>query len=131
MCCNIPSFGMTCPEPHDKRVWRDVKEFTERTGFDFERFVDYMFKNQGYVIQVWPDMLDVKGRQFNCALHNHRHDRWAYIINTKTKEVHRILYDKVDRASAEWLIQCGAKEREKEKDEWREKLRSVGIDPEW
>lgn len=130
-CCNnMPHyFDFKC-ESHYDRVWRDVKESTARTGYDFEKFADFMFKNRDYCIQGFPRIIGSRNHTlFNTAIHARQTD--VYVINSERKRLRKITKAKFDEYVNQWLIEADQEKAEQEKNMWREKLKSVGVDVQW
>ena len=125
-CCNFKDpfpLRFKC-ESHYDRVCRDVKELTAKSGFDFEVFIDFMFNNHDYVVEGYPDMLTASGFKFDLALRSSPGSEIIHAINSSTKETGLIRKLHYNQAVEAWRAEA-------EKAMWREKLRSVGIDPQW
>jgi hypothetical protein len=128
MCDEIAMRGFI-PECHEDRVNRDIKEFTERTGFNFLYFAPFMANHNYYVIEGFPRLIGDNGFLFDSALYAHNTPVW--LINSKTQETRRIPKSVYDQHVMQWHREAEAERAEAEKSEWREKLKSMGVDVNW
>jgi hypothetical protein len=122
-CPDIPR-AFKC-ESHYDRVCRDLKEVSERTGFDFLVFADFMFKSPDYSIAGFPKLISTEsGFKFDLAFRTDFRSATVRLINSQTQEVIAVTSTVYDKAVTSW-------HQESEKGMWREKLKSVGIDVQW
>lgn len=122
-CSCIPNHDFNfCPEPHEVIVNNDIKRCSEKLGFDFEAFRDFMWKNKNYAVAGFGFLVVHKdGNQFDSYIYAGER---AFIINSKIGKAWPARYSEIK-------ISVDAAYAEREKEEMRQKLRSVGIEPTW
>lgn len=131
-CCNYPT-PFKCESP-EHRVDKDLLHVKSEYGIDLEKYRDSFIHHAGqYVIEWFPRLIgSQKHTLYNMAIYLSSHPYYnAFVINTKRKTLRMIPREKHKRYVDQWLIEAEVELKEREKDEWREKLRSVGVDVQW
>lgn len=127
------SSNFECGPSHIDRVNNDIVELTKKTGFPFLTFAPYMAQNENYAVCVYPRIITShKGHKFDISLHDFRgSSHSAFLINSQTKEYAKVPYNELEAAEIQWLFEAEQEQIEAEKEQVRQQLRAVGIEPEW
>lgn len=134
-CCNLtPYIPYQCEDPID-RVERDLKHVKERLGIDLSKWKEtFLLHNHHYVIESFPRLIGSSDHtKYDLAIflsRPHEYDN-VIVINSLRKTFRMIPRSKHKSYSNQWLIEADSERAETEKNEWRQKLKSVGINVQW
>lgn len=130
-CTYYPEMSkMPCAPSLQQRIEECVKKMTELGMPEFENFIPFMWDHPNFCCEWFPDRI---GDGYDVALYS-RHTP-VYTFDSGTKQSGKTTQLLHRKNADAWAAMADARSKqqteEDQKNYWRDRLRELGVEPEW